>query len=461
MQYFALLMIVTVTTVEFLAQGDKWGRFAILPGSMAYLPEILGAVALVFVIALGMHNRFKFVRPAYWILFGLLGLTTAAGAVVNGVDSGPIFAGIRTYLRAIPWFFVPAIFAFSDKQVRAQLRWLLALCVIQVPIAIEQRIETANVYFGFTAVTGDWTTGTLLESGILTVFLVCAACVACALAIRKRLLKKQFLLIFVLLLVPVTINETKVTLLLLPIGVVTTFLFASRPGERAKQILVALGLFAVTVAVFVPIYNKLIEDRPYSTPIGAFFTDRDRAKGYLLSDQQGLGPNAEVRRGDALIVAVRQTTGDPVRAAFGVGIGNASESALGRDFSGRFNRLYEPFLIIGFTRVLLELGFLGFGLLLTVYWLIFQDARVVASRGEGNKAAFAAAWAGITIVMAIGLFYSKVEASSALSFLFWYFSGLVAAERMRLTVPDESREQEFAKPSHPGVRSTSAGHTAI
>ena len=123
--------------------------------------------------------------PAYWIVFGLLAFTLAAGVIVNGVESGPIFAGLRNYLRAIPWFFVPAVFAFSDKQVRTQLRVLLAICLLQVPVAIEQRIYTTGTYYGFEAVTGDWTIGTLLDSGILSIFLVAAACVVAGLTIRR------------------------------------------------------------------------------------------------------------------------------------------------------------------------------------------------------------------------------------------------------------------------------------
>jgi hypothetical protein len=446
MQYLALLMIVTVTTVEYLAHGDKWGRVHVLPAQLSFLPELLGAVALVCVIALGMQNRFKFLRHAYWIVFGLLGFALVAGVIVNGVESGPIFAGIRNYFRAIPWFFVPAVFAFSEKQVRTQLRVLLAICVLQVPVAIEQRIYTTNTYYGFEAVTGDWTIGTLNDSGVLSIFLVAAACVVVALTIRQSLTKWQGLLLFLLLLVPTMINETKATLVLLPFGILVTFLCASRPGARIKQLGVALGLSAVFLALFVPTYNKLNEKREYGVSIGEFFLNSGNAEQYLLSNAD-VGTTVLVNRGDAMIVAVRETLKDPVRAAFGLGMGNASLSALGKNFAGRFSELYKNFLVIGFARFILELGFLGFGLLLAVYWLIFQDARVVSRKGSGNKAALAAAWAGITVVMLLALFYTRVETSAPVSILFWYFSGLIAAERARLASPHAASEPVSAAES--------------
>ena len=55
------------------------------------------------------------------------------------------------------------------------------------------------------------------------------------------------------------INETKATLVLLPIGLLVTFLCASRPGARIKQLGLVLGLTAVFLALFVPTYNKLNE----------------------------------------------------------------------------------------------------------------------------------------------------------------------------------------------------------
>jgi hypothetical protein len=218
---------------------------------------------------------------------------------------------------------------------------------------------------------------------------------------------------------------------------VSTFLCASPPGARLKQSLIAVGVFALFLAVFIPTYNKMVEGRAYGRTIGQVLTDRKYAEQYLNKNAQ-LGTTKEVARGDALRVPIQETLRNPVRAALGIGIGNASESALGQQFSGRFNALYEPFLITAFARMMLELGFIGVGLLAMVYWLVFQDCWVVSRQGQGYHAALAGGWAGVTVLMALSLFYSSIESSLPLSFLFWYFSGLVASERARLTVVRES-----------------------
>jgi len=122
MQPLALLMIVCVTMVPYLSEGDGWGRMAILPGPAKYAPEIIGGLALLCVIAFGIRDRFRFVRPAYWAIFGLLAICVAASAVANSLQPGPLFSGMRSYLRAIPWFLVPAVFAFSEQHVRTQFK---------------------------------------------------------------------------------------------------------------------------------------------------------------------------------------------------------------------------------------------------------------------------------------------------------------------------------------------------
>src|SRR5687768_4039340 len=138
MQRLILIMIVVATTFDFLSKGDSWGRFALLPRPAAYLSELLGAIALLYVVVAGTHNRFQFVRPAYWFAFGILLFVMVAGIVLNHVEPGPIFAGLRTYLRAIPWFFVGAVVAFTEQDLRRQFRLLVAIALVQLPLAIEQ-----------------------------------------------------------------------------------------------------------------------------------------------------------------------------------------------------------------------------------------------------------------------------------------------------------------------------------
>lgn len=424
MHQITLFMLVVVTTFEFLTKGDSWGRWAVLPPAAAYLPELLGLAALIYVVIAGTRSRFQYVRPAYWFIFGALLITVLCGILVNAVASGPIFAGIRTYLRSIAWFFVPAVYAFTDRQVETQLRLLLAVALLQIPFAVQQRIATAW------AVTGDWTIGTLMSSGTLSIFMVCCICIAVALLIRRKLRWQYFLVLSLLLLVPTMLNETKVTIVLLPLGLVIAVLAASKPGRRLQVMLLSGAILVFLSAIFVPVYDYMKKDRPYAVPITEFMTSPERIERYLWKKQE-LGTTAEVGRVDAAVVSVRLLVQEPSRAVFGYGIGNASDSALGHSFSGRYNRLFGPFVSTSFARMVLELGLLGLGLVLAVMWLIYRDARAVANSRDNFIGALAAGWAGVTVVIGIAILYNDVIRQTSLSYLYWYFSGLVAAERMR------------------------------
>ena len=433
MQPLALLMIVCVTMVPYLSEGDGWGRMAILPGPAKYAPEIIGGLALLCVIAFGIRDRFRFVRPAYWAIFGLLGVCVVASAVANSLQPGPLFSGMRSYLRAIPWFLVPAVFAFSEQHVRTQFKWLLGISLLQVPIAIEQRILTGDNYYGFVNTSGDLTSGTLMYSGPLSIFLVSVVCVIAALTFKRCLPKWQAFLLATVLLVPTMINETKVTLVMLPLAMFVTFQAAAKRGERLRQVVLASVSFAIFLAAFVPTYDWFYKDTPGNS-LEDFFSG-DKAASYL-DTSSAIGTTNYVGRVDSVRVAAEETLADPVRAVFGLGIGNTLDSALGPQFVGKYFERYKPFTKeTTIATLVLEIGFLGVGALICLYWQIFRDALFVAEHGRPYMSALATAWVGITPMMALMLFYTAIHISVALSFLFWYFSGLIAAERVRLAMP--------------------------
>jgi len=439
MRRLTLLMLLCAPTLDYVAGGDKFGRGGWLPGKAVFALELFGALALLYVLFAGARSRFQLVRPAYWLVFGALAGTAICGILAAGTAPGPVFAGLRSYLRALPWFFVPAVFLFSERDVRLQLKVLLAVCLIQTPMAVLQRLRSVDTDLQ----TGDWTTGTMQISSILSIFLICAACVLAALAIRKQIGWLRFGVLIVLILIPTTINETKGSLLLLPIGLMMTYLVAARRGQRLKQMFIAVWVLVGFGAVFVPAYDYFQEQQKYPRPIGEFVTQEGRLENYLWHDQ-GLGTRENPGRGDSIAVPLEYLSREPSTLVFGLGLGNASRSGLGDGFKGRYADLFERFLSTAFSRIVLELGVLGLAFLMLLLWLILTDARYVAARAVGLKGSLAAGWAGVTLVMVTSVFYKDITAHAALSFPFWYLSGLVAAERMRLTVGREAVDNRTA-----------------
>jgi hypothetical protein len=251
---------------------------------------------------------------------------------------------------------------------------------------------------------------------------------------RKRMPWTIFLPLFVLLLVPTMINETKVTLILLPVGLMTVFIGNSPPGARLKNAIASVFLTTVFAAIFIPSYDYYIAQRKYGTPIMEFFTSEEKFDRYMgQSAALGTHDVKQVGRMDALTTPSREISRNATHFVFGLGIGNASRSSLGPDFTGQYFRDFGPFIQSAASLFILETGFLGLGIALIMNFLIFRDARVVSDLDSGLIGVIAAGWSGTAAVIGLATFYANIVGSEAISYMFWFFSGLIAAHRVRLS----------------------------
>jgi hypothetical protein len=426
MQALVIAMLVLALTGEFFAKGDNWGRWALLPGGSQFAVELLGLVAGIIVVFLGTRTQFRLIRAQYWLVFGALLLSIGCGIVVNSVEAGPIFAGIRGYLRAIPWFLIPAVYAFSDEQVRTQAKVVMLVALLQLPLALQQRF-TLSAENRFT---GDYVSGTLQLSSIMSIFMIAVVSVAAALAVRGELRLKNFLLLFVVLLIPTMINETKATVVLLPISLFVALMVAAPKGMKSKLAASAVVLTVVFSAIYIPIYDYYISKRPYGESVVEKMSSTEALEDYL-SKTDDIGSDTKPGRADAIIVPFKRMLHDPAKLTFGFGIGNASKSALGTGFVGEYFYVYGPLLTSAYGRILLELGLLGVILVSVLIWMILRDSLAVAHTRSGLMSSVAAGWAGVTVLIGIAMFYKDLIVHISMSCLFWYFSGLVAASRMR------------------------------
>jgi len=418
-------LVLTIITIVV-----TWGylvRTYDLPRQLILLPEALSGIVILLLIVLGVRSRFGFVRPGYWLAFGGLGATMVFGAVVNAVDSGAMIAGMRDYLRAVPLFFLPAVYAFSERQVRRQMAWILVLCLPQLPLAIFQRQRALS----FGNPSGDDVSGTLLYSGLLSLFLISIVCVATAALVRRRISLWLFVPLFMLLVLPTAINETKMTIIVLPLALMAVCILGAPPRARMRNAALAMMLLAMFGALFVPIYDHFIVKQQYEVPIAEFFADKDRMGRYMGEGAQ-VGSARTAGRTDAILTPLREITATATHAAFGFGMGNASESALGERFSGHYWQKYKPFMRSGGSQYILELGLIGLIAVFCLFAMIFRDSRRVADADPGTIGTIALGWTGVTVVMLFGTFYVNLAQSEALAYLFWFFSGLIAAQRVRL-----------------------------
>jgi len=437
MQFFMLVVIVAVTTAVYLASIHA------IPSPLKFLPEFLSVLVVAYVAVAGPLDRFRLIAARYWLVFGALVLVMVCGVLANAPAPGVLIGNGRYYLRAVPLFFLPALIHFSEAQLRTQLRVLLAITLAQVPVSIYQRYV---VYSSF-RVTGDDVIGTVMNSAALSIFLICAICVAVAMTLRDRISKAAFLVLFVLFVIPTTINETKATLFLLPVGLVATLFVGAPPRKRFRVGAFSALLIVLFGALFVPIYDYFAQaNNQYPYTLESFFSNKREVEHYLNQDTD-VGSRKEAGRVDSIVTPLQAFLSDPVHLMFGVGVGNGSISTLGNGYTGEYEPLFGRYTAVSSgAAFLVEIGLFGLALVLTLYWLVLRDALFVARQDRTLVGAVALGWIGTTIVMFVATFYKDVKAYDSLSYLFWYFSGVIAAERVRLELAAQP-----SRVSHPGA----------
>ena len=103
------------------------------------------------------------------------------------------------------------------------------------------------------------------------------------------------------------------------------------------------------------------------------------------------------------------------------------------NMSAKQYQKFSLFMVHAFARITLELGVFGLLLVLILMWSVLVGRiesraarrRHLRSRCRGHGRAR-------RLVVVVSIVYKDLIGQMSMSFLFWYFAGLVAAQRMRI-----------------------------
>jgi hypothetical protein len=87
MQYLMFVTILAVTT------GSYFASIHAAPSWLKYAPEVLSLVFALYIAVAGAGNRFRYLAPRYWLVFGALALVVAGGVLGNSIAPGPLLQG--------------------------------------------------------------------------------------------------------------------------------------------------------------------------------------------------------------------------------------------------------------------------------------------------------------------------------------------------------------------------------
>jgi hypothetical protein len=416
MQALVIALLIQIMVVEYLVEYRGFlNAYAIL------IPELLSGIAMLVVLVRIMGGARIAFDWRYGIFLVALLFTIVFGYMVQGVPEGAMLAGARSYLKFLPFFLLPAVHRFTTRQLHIQLMLLLAIALAETPLALYQRfVEYADVMHS-----GDPVRGTLTSSSALSMFMVAAIAGAVVFYLRGRLKLAALVMLAAWLFIPTTINETKSTVLLLPVALLVPAFLMPRKVRLLPKLVPIVGVGILAGAAFVISYNIMIQHSEYGGPLGDFFTSSD-VRYYLYTGAANTD-QPYVGRFDSIEIALEYTSQDPLKLAFGYGAGNVSESFL-PEFAGRYADYFSR-LGVGQTQVttfLWEVGVAGLLAYLFLFYLVLRDSLTLA-RSSDPAAHLGQLWAVAVIIMTFGLVYKSVFSMNDVGYLFWYFSGVVAS----------------------------------
>ena len=432
MNKFIYLLFGSVFFLDYLAI-----KLDVIDNSIALLPDILSMIAVLVVLTLA-GSKDSAIPQKYVVLFLCLIAVMIVGVATNATTAGSLIVGIRNYLKFLPFFFLPAVFMFTEKQIDSQLKLLLAFVLLQGPLALYQKF----IQFGVRS-SGDYISGTLTSGGQIPILLAGAIAILTAFYLRQRITTARYAAFLALMAVPVMLSESKASIGYIPLAFIVPIITnyrSARNRKNGKQTLGVLVLLAVVGLAFVSTYDYFAQFGRESRRDGlvAFFTSGSAA-GYLnrgAVDARRINKTGYV---DLIILPLVELSDEPFKLLFGLGIGSVSGSALESladdmpdtsDYSARVGSSVSQFLW--------EIGVLGLLLYFIFFYMLYRDAKRL-SRGDTVFNRLALGWSGVIAVATLALFFRDMFRDGALAYTFWFYSGVVAAAALRMQKADRKK----------------------
>lgn len=378
---------------------------------ITWIPEILSIVMIIYLVISAAITKKLNLDAKYFIILIVYIFHIFMGLLFNPISSGTVVAGLRLYLKFIPFFLLPAFYDFSEKEVGNFVRFMFFLSLIQCPVAFYQRfVSAAHIR------SGDPVGGTLgmNTSGILTVFLICGAAFVIGYYLRNRVNLVWLVIFLGVLLAPTGLNETKVTYFLLPPIFILPFIFSARDRFKIKKILPLALLMVFSFMAWKAGYDYFqIRDRGWG--IETFMSQKGRIEQYTSS------------RFIPIISAYEFASKDMIHFLFGRGAGNVTGS-FSEKMQGADLKKYAKFgpKANGVSSTIWELGVGGLLLIFVFLGVLFYDAIKYASRSN-YFGTFSVSMISVIAVFGVSFLYFHIMDQNIITYPFFFLAGFIAS----------------------------------
>lgn len=355
------------TNPNFFEYGPSY--VGLLPKVSVLLVEFI-ALLIIFVV-ITLYKRWSARIIVFLLVIIALIMYSMLAVVFNDAGLINVAVGIRNYLAFFPLFIAGAYLSRNGATIKPYLKLMLALMIIQVPVALGQYLIAIQfqdvIRVGGTLY--DVVSGTMggIAGNLLAVLMVSAISLIIPFLFSSG--KKVFYLMIILsFLIVMALSEAKGGILLFII-ICVFFVIITNVDLKKKLAFVATSL--VFIICFIFIYSNFVDqERQAWNPV------------YLIQYEQ----NKEKRIGgrlsrfDALSYSLETVSTNPISLVFGFGIGNATRNSFPYGEDGKY---YDFNTDINYwNRLLLETGLLGVLINILVFMYIYRIALYLKSNSH-------------------------------------------------------------------------------
>ena len=409
MQKFLLTSFFLIFLAIFLSKNFQSLSF------IKFLPDFLSILVATVVLARAALVKVVKIPSKYVLIIVLMTLNIIAGILINGVGPGSLFVAMQFYLKFVPFFLLPLVYDFSKDDILGLLKFLFVILLIQFPVSFYQRFVQ---YKGIA--TGDFIVGTLELSSILSIVLISGIAMIVAFYQKGDVSRRVLLIAVVLFSLPTTINETKSTLVMLPVALFLPIFISGQ--ANIKKIFTIMAGCSVFFIVFVAAYDYSFSDR-YNRSFLDVAGDFKYYARYLAPTTTGLNENG-IGKLDKIILPLDILSETPVKLFVGLGVGNVTESSM-LGFEGDYMEYVHKNYVGNTTSYLIwETGVLGLFASLVFLWQIFKDS-VLLSKQKNLNGSIALGWSVVTVIFFISLSYKNILLMNSIMYPFVFLSGYI------------------------------------
>lgn len=394
-----------------------------VPRVLGLIPEFISGIAMLIVCGNFVKHRMIFMPARYLVFFIFFIAFIVLGIVVNQVQPGAIFAGIRMYFRYAPFFLLPLVYQFSDKEISRFVKVLLVFSLLQLPVAIYQKLVIFPTF-----PTGDVIQGSVLDSGKLAVYLICTISIVLAYYLKERISIYKALLFITILFLPVAITEATASIILLPLAFIVPMIFLSGDKRRVRS-LIPVALIGTTFLIsFIAIYNLQYSGRWGGDILNTILSGKAAESLYRDSTEKSTAEMKEIGRIDTMILPIKILSKKGVIVLYGTGLGNASDTfsdLLVGEYFWAIDEYGADWTTV--SHLLWEIGIIGVLFALTLFFMIFRDAMKLRHNQE-NSGSISLGWLGVISVIMISMPYTNFLGHNVMGYLIWFFNGYIISK---------------------------------